>query len=940
MYRTTPPVIRLSDYRPPEFLIDTVALRFELDDQHTEVEAELSLRRNPAATRGNGDLRLDGEQLELKTISLNDRSLAPAEFQVEEDHLIVRRVPDRFQLQTRVRLHPSANTALEGLYVSGGMLCTQCEAEGFRRITYFLDRPDVMATYRVTLIADPERYPVLLANGNPAGEERLADGRLCVHWDDPFPKPSYLFAVVAGALSAVEETFKTASGRRVPLRIYVEPGNEAKCAHAMQSLIRAMRWDEERYGREYDLEVFNIVAVSHFNMGAMENKGLNVFNAKYILASPESATDADFAGIEGVVAHEYFHNWTGNRITCRDWFQLSLKEGFTVYRDQEFSADMGSRGVKRIEDVRMLRARQFPEDSGPMAHPVRPDSYIEINNFYTATVYEKGAELVRMQAHLLGPKRFRKATDLYFERFDGQAVTTDDFVDCMESAGGIDLTQFKRWYRQAGTPQLDCSDRYDPVAGTYQLEVRQHTPATPGQAEKQPLHIPLALGLLDADGQDLPLQLQGETKAAAPGTRMLELRQPVETFVFTGLAAQPVPSLLRGFSAPVQVCYPYTDEQLSFLMAHDSDGFNRWDAAQTLAQRLLLAMVADPALAVPDSFIAAFERALSDATATTAGGATDAIDPAGAAKTSDAALIAEVLSLPSESYLGDQMQVVDVDGIHRARQALAAEIGRTLREPLLAAYRRTRSDVGFDLSHASMGRRALGNLCLSYLVRAGDAEGLSLAQRQFEAQQNMTDVIAALRMLIEAPAPTSADAQAGVSEQAVGVAVVTGLFGAGIGAVVGAGARGEQEGRDLGEELLAAFYQRWSGEPLVLDKWFALQAQSSQTDTLARVEQLLTHPDFSLTNPNRVRALIGAFAAGNPVRFHAADGTGYRFLTDRILELDPLNPQIASRLLYPMTRWRRYDEGRQQQMRAQLERILEVEGLSNDVYEVVSKSLG
>ncbi|MBK5929700.1 aminopeptidase N [Halochromatium salexigens] len=879
MYRTTPPVIRLSDYQPPEFLIDHVQLRFELDAQQTLVEAELSLRRNPAATRGDGDLRLDGEQLELEAIRLNERALTPAEYQIEDAHLRVRRVPDRCRLWTRVRLNPSANTALEGLYVSGDMLCTQCEAEGFRRITYFLDRPDVMATYRVTLIADPARYPVLLSNGNPAGDEgRLDDGRLCVHWDDPFPKPSYLFAVVAGDLRAVEDRFETASGRPIPLRIYVEPGNEDKCEHAMRSLIAAMRWDEQRYGREYDLEVFNIVAVSHFNMGAMENKGLNVFNAKYILARPESATDTDFAGIEGVVAHEYFHNWTGNRITCRDWFQLSLKEGFTVYRDQEFSADQGSRGVKRIEDVRLLRARQFPEDSGPMAHPVRPDSYIEINNFYTATVYEKGAELVRMQAHLLGPERFRQATDLYFERFDGQAVTTDDFVACMETAGGIDLTQFKRWYSQAGTPQLDCADRFDPATGTYRLEVRQHTPATPGQTEKQPLHIPLALGLLDAEGRDLPLQLQGETTPPAPGTRLLELRESVETFVFTGLAEQPVPSLLRGFSAPVQIHYPYTDAQLSFLMAHDSDGFNRWDAAQTLAQRLLLAMVEAPGTPVPAPFLDAFARALAD----------EAADPA---------LIAEVLTLPAESYLGDQMSVVDVDGIHRARQTLAAAIGSRLRAPLLAAYERTRSADAFDLSHASMGRRALGNLCLGYLVRAGDGEALALAQRQFDAQQNMTDVIAALRMLVE----TATEA---------------------------------------GEQALTAFYQRWSSEPLVIDKWFALQAQSHRVDTLARVERLLAHPDFSLTNPNRVRALIGAFAGGNPVRFHAADGTGYRFLTDRILELDPLNPQIASRLLYPMTRWRRYDPGRQQLQRDQLERILEVEGLSNDVYEVVSKSLG
>ncbi|MBK1705330.1 aminopeptidase N [Halochromatium glycolicum] len=881
MYRTTPPVTRLSDYQPPEFLIDDVSLRLELDAEQTAVDAELSLRRNPAATRGNGDLRLDGEHLALEAISLNGRALTPAEYQLEDDHLLVHRVPDRCRLQTRVRINPAENTALEGLYVSGGMLCTQCEAEGFRRITYFLDRPDVMARFRVSLVADPARYPVLLSNGNPAGEETLADGRRCVHWEDPFPKPSYLFAIVAGDLVAVEDRFTTASGRAIPLCIYVEPGNEDKCDHAMRSLIKAMRWDEERYGREYDLDVFNIVAVSHFNMGAMENKGLNVFNAKYILARPETATDADFAGIEGVVAHEYFHNWTGNRITCRDWFQLSLKEGLTVYRDQEFSADMGSRGVKRIEDVRLLRARQFPEDSGPMAHPVRPDSYIEINNFYTATVYEKGAEVVRMQANLLGPERFRKATDLYFERFDGQAVTTDDFVACMEEGGGIDLTQFRRWYSQAGTPQLDCEDDYDAATGTYRLEVRQHTPSTPGQPEKQPLHIPLALGLVDAEGRDMPVQLAGESQPPAPGTRILALRQPVERFEILGCATRPVPSLLRGFSAPVQLCYPYTEEQLSFLMAHDSDGFNRWDAAQTLAQRVLLAMVDDATTAVPASFLDAFREALQDETA-------------------DPALLAEVLTLPSEGYLGEQMTVVDVDGIHRVRQALAAAIGSGLAAELQAVYARTRSEEGFDLSHAAMGRRALGNLCLAYLVRAGDAQGLEQAQRQFDGQANMTDVIAALRTLLEAPDAETAAA---------------------------------------GEQALAGFYERWADEPLVLDKWFALQAQSSRPDTLARVERLLEHPAFSLTNPNRVRALIGAFASGNPVRFHAADGGGYRFLGDRILELDPLNPQIASRLLYPMTRWRRYDAGRQQQMRAQLERILEVEGLSNDVYEVVSKSL-
>ncbi|NBC13997.1 MAG: aminopeptidase N [Gammaproteobacteria bacterium] len=884
MYRTTPPVIHLKDYRPPEFLIDRAELHFDLGLEETAVHAELDLRRNPAAKRGDGDLYLDGEHLELLEVALDDRTLPPAEYEIREDALVVHRVPDRFRLRTRVLIRPADNTALEGLYVSGDMLCTQCEAEGFRRITYFIDRPDVMTRFSVALAADAERFPVLLSNGNPVGEETLEDGRKVARWDDPFPKPSYLFAVVAGDLAAVSDRFTTLSGREIPLNIYVEPENTDKCDHAMRSLKAAMRWDEERYGREYDLDVFNIVAVSHFNMGAMENKGLNVFNAKYILARSDTATDADFAGIEGVVAHEYFHNWTGNRITCRDWFQLSLKEGFTVYRDQEFSADMNSRGVKRIEDVRMLRARQFPEDAGPMAHPVRPDSYIEINNFYTATVYEKGAEVVRMQANLLGPERFRKGTDLYFERFDGQAVTTEDFVRCMEDAGDIDLSQFRRWYAQAGTPVLECADSFDVRTGAYTLEIRQHTPTTPGQSTKLPLHIPFAVGLLDAAGEDLPVQLDGESKAPAPGTRMLALRAAVERFTFVGLDAEPVPSLLRGFSAPVIVRYPYTDAQLTFLMAHDSDGFNRWDAAQSLSVRLLLELVGEPDKPVPAPYLEAVSRALMQ----------DGAD-------ADQALLAEVLTLPSESYLGDQMTVVDVDGIHRAREQLAAAIGEQLRDALLGVLERSQEPVEYDLSPAAMGRRALRNAVLGYLMRAPTPDIVERCQAQFDAGHNMTDVIAALRCLVDA------------DPEHVG---------------------------DAGEQALTAFYQRWAEDPLVLDKWFGLQAQSSRPDTLERVEGLLEHPKFTLTNPNRVRALIGAFAVGNPLRFHAVDGAGYRFLADRILELDPLNPQIASRLLYPMTRWRRYDEIRQALIRAQLERILEVEGLSNDVYEVVSKSLG
>ncbi len=886
MYRTTPAAIHLKDYRPPEFLIDRADLHLDLDPTETHVEANLLIRRNPAATRGDGDLHLDGEQLQLDEVTLDGTMLPPAQYQQTESALIVRRVPDRFELRTKVRIRPEANTALEGLYLSKDLLCTQCEAEGFRRITYFLDRPDVMTRFRVTLTADPARYPVLLANGNPAGNETLPDGRHLARWDDPFPKPCYLFAVVAGDLALVQDSFRTLSGREVDLRIYVEPENRDQCDHAMASLKHAMAWDEAEYGREYDLDLFMIVAVSHFNMGAMENKGLNVFNAKYILARPDTATDNDFAGIEGVVAHEYFHNWTGNRITCRDWFQLSLKEGLTVYRDQEFSAHMGSRGVKRIGDVRMLRARQFAEDSGPMAHPVRPDSYIEINNFYTATVYEKGAEVVRMQAQLLGPARYRAATDLYFERHDGQAVTTDDFVNCMEDASGIDLGQFRRWYGQAGTPVLECSDDWDPATGHYELTVRQHTPATAGQPHKQPLHMPLAIGLIGADGHDLPVRLAGEAQAPAPGTRMLELRAAVERFRFEGMNERPMPSLLRGFSAPVRLRYPYSDGDLMFLMAHDSDGFNRWDAAQSLAQRRLLALVDDPELAPPqdldDGFITAFRRALLD-------------------RDAEPALLAEVLALPSESYLADQMAVVDIDGIHRARKALGAAIARLLRDDLLAVYQAHHDTGPVTMDHEAAGRRALKNRCLALLMQAPDPQTLDICQAQYQAQNNMTDVIAALALL------TDGD---GADQQALASAALT------------------------------DFYGRWQTEALVIDKWFAIQAQSARTGALERVRALMDHPDFTLTNPNRVRSLIGAFAMGNPIHFHAADGAGYAYLANQILALDPLNPQIASRLLYPMTRWRRHDQTRQALLREQLQRIAATPSLSNDCYEVVSKSLG
>jgi aminopeptidase N len=877
MYRDTPHPIHRKDYRPPEFLIDRADLRFELDADRTRVEATLLLRRNPAATRGDGSLRLDGEQLHLEEVAIDGHPLLPAEYRVEPDALVLKRVPDRFRLDTRVRIHPNLNTALEGLYQSGEMLCTQCEAEGFRRITYFLDRPDVMARYRTTLIADGARYPVLLSNGNRVESRDLGDGRHLVAWDDPFPKPSYLFALIAGELGMVEDRFLTASGRDVALQIFVEPHNLDKCDHAMQSLKKAMRWDEQHFGREYDLDVYMIVAVSHFNMGAMENKGLNVFNDKFVLARADTATDEDFQGIEGVIAHEYFHNWTGNRITCRDWFQLSLKEGFTVYRDQEFSADVGSRSVKRVADVRLLQAHQFPEDSGPMAHPVRPDSYVEINNFYTATVYNKGAELVRMQAILLGPELFRKATDLYFTRHDGHAVTTDDFVGCMEEASGRDLEQFRRWYAQAGTPCLEIEADYDPAGATYSLRIRQEIPPTPGQPEKDPLHLPLALGLLDSSGQDLALRLEGESSARDAGTRVLELRERETHLRFVDVQARPVPSLLRGFSAPVKLRFDYTDEELMLLLRHDSDGFSRWDAARSLMQRILLAMAGDPATGVPQPFIDAFRDTLLDAQ-------------------TDKALLAEVLTLPSESYLGEQMAVVDVEGIHRASVALKRTIGGALAEVLLATYR-DNSDTGpYAPTPEAIGRRALKNLALSYLAAAESPRGLALCRTQFAHAGNMTDSIAALRLLVH--------------------------YGGG-----------------EGPAALDTFYRRWSTEPLVLDKWFTVQATSSREGTLEAVVALLQHPDFSLRNPNRVRSLVGAFCTANPAGFHVADGRGYRFLADLVLELDPLNPQIAARLLKALIRWRRYDEGRRSLMRAEIARILDADELSSDAFEVASKAL-
>ena len=878
MKNSAPRTIRLSDYRPPSHLLDSVRLEFDLREEGTRVVSRLRVRRNPEYRGDSGTLFLNGEGLELDWLAIDGRHLGPAEYRIEEGGLRLLGVPDHFEFSSEVIIAPERNTALEGLYRSNGMFCTQCEAEGFRRITWFPDRPDVMAPFEVRIEADRERYPVLLSNGNPGVAGELPGGRHFAEWHDPFPKPSYLFALVAGDLLHVEEDYVTASGRPVRLRIYVEPENIDRCGHAMRSLVRAMRWDEEQYGREYDLEGFNIVAVNDFNMGAMENKGLNIFNSKYVLASRDTATDRDFQGIESVVAHEYFHNWTGNRITCRDWFQLSLKEGLTVYRDQEFSADMGSRGVKRIDDVRLLRAHQFAEDASPMAHPVRPESYIEINNFYTLTVYEKGAEVVRMLARLLGPGKFREAMDLYFERHDGQAVTTDDFVACMEEASGRDLGQFRDWYRYAGTPELTVSDEYDGESGRYVLTIRQRVPDTPGQTGKPPFHIPFALGLVDSEGRDMAVELPGV--ACRDRTLMLELREREHRFVFEGLPERPVPSLLRGFSAPVKVEYDWSDEQLLHLLAHDSDGFNRWDAGQSLLRRVILAMVAeyragDP-MTVPVELLAALRHTLLDGAA-------------------EHALIAELLSLPDVGYLGDFMPVVDVEGLHVAREQLRRAVAEELREDLLMRFEQLRDDAPYRPDPRAMGGRRLKNTVLHYLASLREEVTDQLVLNQYGAGHNMTDVMAALALLADSDHP----------------------------------------GRD---DVLADFEQRWRNDPLVMDKWFTVQATADRPRVLEEVRQLMEHPAFSITNPNRVRALIGAFVNGNPVHFHAADGSGYDFLAEQVLRLDPINPQIAARLLRALSRWRRYDANRQDLMRAALRRVLDNEA-SKDVYEIAARSL-
>jgi aminopeptidase N len=881
---TTPKAIYLKDYQIPDFRIDKVDLYFDLSEEATKVRARMEIKRNNRETTDQRPLVLDGVELELLYIALDGQPLYEDDFSIEQESLTIPEVPDNFILELVTQIRPQDNTSLNGLYTSGGNFCTQCESQGFRKIMFFLDRPDVLARYTTTIVADKEKYPVLLSNGNLVEQGDRDKTRHWVTWEDPFPKPSYLFALVAGNLAHIDDEFKTLSGRKVALHIYVQPHNVDKCDHAMRSLKKAMQWDEKVYGREYDLDVYNIVAVDDFNMGAMENKGLNVFNSKYVLASPETATDSDYQYIEGVIGHEYFHNWSGNRVTCRDWFQLSLKEGFTVFRDQEFSADMSMRGVKRIQDVNVLRTHQFREDSGPMAHPVRPESYVEINNFYTLTVYNKGAEVIRMLSQLLGAKGFRKGTDLYFSRHDGQSVTTDDFVKAMEDANDIDLSQFRLWYSQAGTPELNVAWEYNPWTKKLTMTVKQHCPPTPGQPEKQPFHIPLALGLLDKDGTDIPLKLTGEDNSV-PGTRVMPIRKPEETFEFVDVPREPVPSLLRGFSAPVKLHATYSAQERYFLMANDSDQFNRWEAGQQLIIELILDLISkfqkEKPLEVNAEFIEAFDNTLKSPKL-------------------DKAFIAQALTLPSENYLVGFMDVADPVAIHEACRFMRKTLAGSLQKSFTAIYQANASSGPYRIDPESIGRRSLKNLCLGYLIELDEGDDTSdvrqLCLDQFRSANNMTDVFAALACLANTDCPERT-------------------------------------------EVLTEFYDKWKEDGLVVDKWLSIQATSRLPNALEHVHALTKHPAFNVKNPNKVRALIGAFAQGNPVRFQDDSGGGYALLGEYVLKIDPLNPQVAARLVGAFTQWRKYDQKRQGLMKAQLEQILKTPKLSKDVYEIVSKTL-
>jgi aminopeptidase N len=874
-----PRTVRLAEYRPPEFLIETVDLVFELGEEKTAVKSRLTLRRNPASSERTGTLRLDGEALELVSVALDGDRLGQNRYQLSDEALVIPDVPDSFTLDIETSIEPQNNTELSGLFKTGGNFCTQCEPEGFRRITFFQDRPDVMARYTTTIVADKERHPVLLSNGNPVDRGDSAGGRHWAKWEDPHPKPAYLFALVAGELAVVRDSFTTRSGRDVALGIWVRRGDEDKCVHAMASLKAAMKWDEDVFGLEYDLDVFNIVAVSDFNGGAMENKGLNIFNTKYVLARPETATDADFQAIEAVIGHEYFHNWTGDRVTCRDWFQLSLKEGLTVFRDQEFSADLNNRAVARIGEVRVLRARQFTEDDGPLAHPIRPETYMEINNFFTATVYRKGAEIVRMIQTLIGPAAFRKGMDLYIARHDNSAVTTEDFVQAMSDAAGVDLTRFKRWYGQAGTPVVTVEDHWDEAGHSYDLTVRQTTAPTPGQPIKEPVVIPIAMALLDRAGRELPTRLEGEAEPQN-GTRILTVTEAEQSFRFADVAVRPVPSLLRGFSAPVKLEGVPLGRQ-RFLALHDSDPFARWEAGQQVATHALLALVAayqrGEKLVLDPDFLDLVRQNLT-------------------AAPDDPAFAAETLSLPDEAHIADRTATVDVDAIHAARRFLLAEIGRALRPELEAAYAGFSDPGPYRIDSAAIGRRSVKNVSLLYLVATESDAAVALAKAQFDAGDNMTDRLAALAFLAGLDRPER-------------------------------------------NQALEKFLADWREEDLVIDKWLAIQAMSSLPGTLDHCRALLDHPVFDIRSPNRVRALVGIFSTSNQLRFHDRSGAGYVFLADQVIAIDRLNAQLAARLIQPLGAWRRQDPVRQDAMKRELARLLAMPGLSRNSFEMASKSL-
>lgn len=879
-----PKEIFLKDYKMPDYYFDTVDLRFSLGEEKTIVSSKITVFPR---IEGSSPLVLDGHDVKLVSICVNGKELKEGEYLLDSRHLTLLSPPSgTFALEIVNEIHPEQNTSLEGLYKSSGNFCTQCEAEGFRKITFYQDRPDIMAKYRCRIEADKSLYPVLLSNGNLIEQGDLEGGRHYALWEDPFKKPCYLFALVAGQLESRDDKFITRSGREVSLRIWTPAQDVPKTAHAMYSLKAAMKWDEDVFGLEYDLDLFNIVAVPDFNMGAMENKSLNIFNSKLVLASPETATDADYAAILGVIGHEYFHNWTGNRVTCRDWFQLSLKEGLTVFRDQEFSSDLGSRTVKRIADVSKLRNYQFPQDAGPMAHPVRPHSYIKMDNFYTVTVYEKGAEVVRMYKTLLGSQGFRKGMDLYFKRHDGQAVTCEDFFAAMRDANDADFANFLQWYSQAGTPLVKVTSSYDPKARTFSLKFCQEVPPTPGQPVKEPMFIPVALGLLDSTGKDIPLSsvyydgtLQSVSSNDQPVyTTVLRVTKKEEEFVFSDISERPVPSLLRGYSSPIRLESDLTDSDLSFLLAHDSDEFNRWEAGQLLARKLMLSLVSDfqqnKPLVLNPNFVHGLRSILGDSSL-------------------DKEFVAKTMTLPGEGEIMDMMGVADPDAVHSVRTFIRKQLAQELKAELLSTVEKNRRSEEYVFDHPNMARRALKNIALVYL--ASLPEYTELALQEYRTATNMTDQFAALAAIAQNPGKTR-------------------------------------------DDVLADFYSKWQHEFLVVNKWFALQAMSDIPGNVENVKSLLDHPAFDLRNPNKVYSLIGGFC-GSPVNFHAKDGSGYKFLGEIVLQLDKLNPQVASRMVSAFSRWRRYDETRQNHAKAQLERIMSTNGLSENVFEIASKSL-